>query len=149
MSIYKQNSISITIVTSMLCLCSVSGPITREDSYQYPECQALNCEEVDRWKQCLHKASFNLNVDRIGRHHLASIENNEEIVQKGNIYVILLNGEKIVVDYEKVHAVVALRQEICVQKTIEVTKQKLVYNGVELKVSEKWYCQSICCRVCF
>jgi len=77
-----------------------------------------------------------LNVDKIGRHHLANIETNEEIVQKGNIYVILLDGEKIIVDYEQVHTVVALRQEICIQKKIQVAKQKLVYNGVELKVSE-------------
>jgi len=74
-----------------------------------------------------------LNVDKIGRQDLANIENDEKIVQEGNIYVVL-DGEKIVVDYEKVHTVVALRQEICIQKKIEVAKQKLVYNGVELKV---------------
>ncbi|CAG8576940.1 2234_t:CDS:2 [Paraglomus occultum] len=105
-----------------------------EDKYQCPECKAaLSYEEVGRWKQRMDKASFMLNVDKIGRQHLASMENNEEIVQKGNIYVVLLNGEKIVVDYEKVHTVMALRQEIYTQKKIEVAKQKLMYNGVELK----------------
>jgi len=85
----------------------------------------------------LDKASFKLNVNKLGRRHLANIENvgnNNAIVQEGNIYVILLNGEKIVVDYSKVHTVVELRQVIRTQKKIEVTKQKLVYNGVELKV---------------
>ncbi|CAG8477173.1 7298_t:CDS:2 [Paraglomus brasilianum] len=108
-----------------------------EDEYHCPGCKAaLNNEEVVRWRQRLDKASFKLNVDKLGRRHLANIENvdnNEEIVQQGNIYVVLLNGEKIVVDYEKVRTVVALRQEIRTKKKIEVTKQKLVYNGVELK----------------
>lgn len=61
--------------------------------------------------------------------------NKEEIVQKGNIYVVLLNGERIVIDYGVVSTVLALRQQIYAKNRIEIAKQKLVYNGVELMVS--------------
>ena len=84
-------------------------------------------------------ASFRLDVSKIGRQHLVAnmkvAGDKEEIVQKGNIYVVLLNGERIVIDYGVVSTVLALRQQIYAKNRIEIAKQKLVYNGVELMVS--------------
>ncbi|CAG8534104.1 5674_t:CDS:2 [Paraglomus occultum] len=109
----------------------------KEGEYECPECKtAVSRDDFKQLTDAWEDASFKLDVSQIGRQHLVAnlkaANNKEEIVQKGDIYVVLLNGERIVIDYSVVSTVLALRQQIYAKNRIEIAKQKLVYNGVEL-----------------
>ena len=95
-----------------------------------PEClEELSPEEEEFLLLSWNKALFKIDLDNIGK-----VKNPQKTSAAGEIYIILLNGQKCTLQFNESKNIFALRKEIKNKLNIDESKQKLIYNGVELQV---------------
>jgi TnpA family transposase len=109
---------------------------TNEKIRKCPECpEKLSLEELRLISLAWDKSSFKVDVDNIGKvkivRNINAADGNDKT---GEIYVVLLNGQKCAFQYNQVKNIPALRREIKKKLNVDEGKQKLIYNGVELQV---------------
>jgi hypothetical protein len=101
---------------------------------QCPGCEEkLSRDEEELLLLAWNKAPFKIDVENIGKkpqNTNATGGNNKT----GEIYVVLLNGQKSSLQFDQTKSIPALKQEIKRKLNVEEGKQKLIYNGVELQV---------------
>jgi hypothetical protein len=104
-----------------------------------PECpEKLNIDEKRLLSLAWDKAPFKIDVDNIGKVKTPQINNAADGNNKtGEIYIVLLNGQKCSLQLNQIKNIIVLRQEIKKKLNVDEGKQKLIYNGVELQVIHK------------
>ncbi|CAB5384171.1 hypothetical protein RhiirA5_425570 [Rhizophagus irregularis] len=100
-----------------------------------PECsEKLSEKELRLISLAWDRVSFKIDVGNIGKAkttqniNAADGNNNME-----DIYVVLLNGQKCRFRYNQIKNIPMLRKEIRKKLDVDESKQKLIYNGVELQ----------------
>ncbi|CAG8678338.1 uncharacterized protein OCT59_008414 [Rhizophagus irregularis] len=100
-----------------------------------PECsEKLSEKELRLISLAWDRVSFKIDVGNIGKAkttqsiNAADGNNNME-----DIYVVLLNGQKCRFRYNQIKNIPMLRKEIRKKLGVDESKQKLIYNGVELQ----------------
>ncbi|CAB4485265.1 hypothetical protein RhiirA5_454557 [Rhizophagus irregularis] len=107
---------------------------TNQKIRKCPECpEKLSLEELRLVSLTWDKAPFKIDVDNIGKVKTPRNVNTADGNKTGEIYVVLLNGQKCAFQYEKIKNIFALRKEIKNKLSVDEGKQKLIYNGVELQ----------------
>ncbi|CAJ0764294.1 1835_t:CDS:2, partial [Entrophospora sp. SA101] len=84
---------------------------------------------IKRLNSNWENASFMIKVDSIST--LNNPSNNQS--GGGYFYVVMMNGTVITLSLEKVKTVIGLKRAIKSETNLEISKQKLLYNGNELK----------------
>ncbi|CAJ0641720.1 20892_t:CDS:2 [Entrophospora sp. SA101] len=98
---------------------------------QCPECKSpLDQKENANLKLAWDKAPFRIDIDSISA---LNVPNNQSKKHGGHFYVVMINGLKVRVNLEKTKTVLQLKQAVKAEIHVPVNKQKLIYNGVELK----------------
>ena len=110
---------------------------TNKDIRKCPECsEKLNIDEKRLLSLAWDKAPFKIDVDSIGKvktpQNIKAADGNNNAV--GDIYIVLLNGQKCVLPFNQIKSIIMLRQEIKKKLNVDESKQKLIYNGSELQV---------------
>nr|CAG8505788.1 3277_t:CDS:2 [Entrophospora candida] len=120
------------------CLKCITNYLNGRNSRQCPECRtSLNQKEIENVRFSWDQASFKIDINSINviddnkKLPSTSFVNRTNLV--GNFYVVMLDGHKIQLRLEKIKTILALKQAISSEIKIEVTKQKLIYNEVELE----------------
>ncbi|CAJ0762973.1 3640_t:CDS:10 [Entrophospora sp. SA101] len=120
------------------CLKCITNYLNGRNSRQCPECKtSLNQKEIENVRFSWDQASFKIDINSINviddnkKLPSTSFVNRTNLV--GNFYVVMLDGHKIQLRLEKIKTILALKQAINSEIKIEVTKQKLIYNEVELE----------------
>ncbi|RGB26111.1 hypothetical protein C1646_770842 [Rhizophagus diaphanus] len=100
-----------------------------------PECsEKLSEKELRLISLAWDRVSFKIDVGNIGKTkttqniNAADGNNNTE-----RIYVVLLNGQKCYFQYNQIKNIPMLRNEIRKKLGVDESKQKLIYDGVELR----------------
>ncbi|RGB32731.1 hypothetical protein C1646_706105 [Rhizophagus diaphanus] len=105
-----------------------------QKSRKCPECpEKLSLEELRLVSLTWDKAPFKIDVDSIGKVKLTQNTNAADGNIKGEIYVVLLNGQKCTFQYNQIKNIPVLRQEIRKKLNVDEGKQKLIFNGAELQ----------------
>jgi hypothetical protein len=108
---------------------------TSQKSRKCPECpEKISIEELRLLSLAWDKAPFKIDVDSIGKVRNTQNTNAADGNKTGEIYVVLLNGQKCTLQYNQIKNIIVLRQEIRKKLNVDEGKQKLIYNGVELQV---------------
>ncbi|CAG8447106.1 15141_t:CDS:2 [Dentiscutata erythropus] len=115
------------------CLKCLIGCLEKPDNKDGPLCPQCNVmltpKELEVLKITWEKAPFLVEIP-----HLNNVKNNKEVAEeKGEFYVALLNGQKYPFGFEQVKTVRALKQALVQKIGVESRKQKLIFEGVELK----------------
>ncbi|CAH1763190.1 11664_t:CDS:2 [Entrophospora sp. SA101] len=112
------------------CLKCVVTYLNASKTNKCPECKALlNQKGIKRLNSNWENASFMIKVDSIST--LNNPSNNQS--GGGYFYVVMMNGTVITLSLEKVKTVIGLKRAIKSETNLEISKQKLLYNGNELK----------------
>ncbi|CAG8503431.1 2337_t:CDS:2 [Cetraspora pellucida] len=116
--------------TVIMCLVSCLEKHNNKDGPSCPQCNVvLTQKELESLKIIWEKAPFLVEIP-----HLNNVKDNKEIAEeKGEFYVALLNGQKYSFRFEQVKTVRALKLSLVQITGIESRKQKLIFEGVELK----------------
>ncbi|RIB18383.1 hypothetical protein C2G38_2085824 [Gigaspora rosea] len=96
-----------------------------------PQCNAtLTQNELSSLKLTWEKVQILVEVPSV------NVFKNDKVIseEKGEFYVALLNGQKYTIRLEQVKTVRELKQVLTQMTGIESRKQKLIFDGVELKV---------------
>ncbi|CAG8500534.1 hypothetical protein RhiirA5_349930 [Rhizophagus irregularis] len=105
-----------------------------QKSRKCPECpEKITAEELKLLTLAWDKAPFKIDVDSIGKVKLTQNTNAADGNIKGEIYVVLLNGQKCTFQYNQIKNIPVLRQEIRKKLNVDEGKQKLIFNGAELQ----------------
>ncbi|PKY45294.1 hypothetical protein RhiirA4_401036 [Rhizophagus irregularis] len=107
---------------------------TNQKSRKCPECpEKITAEELKLLTLAWDKAPFKIDVDSIGKVKQTQNTNAADGNIKGEIYVVLLNGQKCTFQYNQIKNIPVLRQEIRKKLNVDEGKQKLIFNGAELQ----------------
>ncbi|CAG8492944.1 4733_t:CDS:2 [Cetraspora pellucida] len=112
----------------------INNDTNRKRVASCPQCNAtLTQNELDSLKFTWDKAQILVKVP------YANVLKNDNVIneEKGEFYVVLLNGQKYPMRLEHVKTVRGLKQALMQKIEIETRKQKLIFEGVELKEYEK------------
>ncbi|CAG8541428.1 3135_t:CDS:2 [Funneliformis mosseae] len=118
------------------CLrCLIANLNLKEKPVKCPECnEKLNQEEIKFLTLAWDKAPFKIDVESIGNVRTPqTLTADGASNATGDIYIVLLNGQKSNIPFNQVKTVTALRKEIRQKLRVDEGKQKLIYNGVELQ----------------
>jgi hypothetical protein len=121
------------------CIKCLINHLYDYNSKQCPECKSiLDQKEFETIKISWEKASFKIDIDKIlTSNNNNNNTNNNKINQNhiaGNFFVVMLDGHKIQLKLENIKSVLDLKQAISSKTNIEISKQKLIFNEVELEV---------------
>ena len=95
-----------------------------------PECsEKLSKDEEELLLLSWNKAPFKIDVDNIGK-----VKTPQNTDGSDNIYIVLLNGQKCPIKLNEIKNIRGLRSEIKKSLHVDESKQKLIYNRVELQV---------------
>src|SRR5438045_273960 len=98
-----------------------------------PEClEKLSPDEEEFLLLSWNKALFKIDLDNIGK--VQNPQNISAADETGEIHIILLNGQKCNLQLNGDKTILTIRKEIKNELKIDESKQKLIYNGVELQV---------------
>ncbi|PKY49416.1 hypothetical protein RhiirA4_465397 [Rhizophagus irregularis] len=116
--------------------------ITDQKIRKCPECsEKLSVKELKLISLAWDKVSFKIDVGNIGK---AKTTQNINAAYGNNnmeeIYIVLLNGQKCCFQYNQIKNIPMLRKEIRKKLDVDESKQKLIYNGVELQDQVTTHC---------
>ncbi|CAG8573979.1 16628_t:CDS:2 [Gigaspora margarita] len=128
---FPDGTISLTCrhITSWCLECLVG--YLKEAHHQCPMCQTeLSEQDVVKFNLFWEKANFKINLESFSQTHDKHSGPTDET--SGNIYVVLLNGEKITLSFSEDKTVKDLKDDLYDEKKIAITQQMLIYNDIEL-----------------
>ncbi|RIB23341.1 hypothetical protein C2G38_2139796 [Gigaspora rosea] len=128
---FPDGTISLTCrhITSWCLECLVG--YLNEAHRQCPMCQTeLSEQDVVKFNLFWEKANFKINLESFSQTHAEHSGPTDE--NSGNIYVVLLNGEKVTLSISDVKTVKNLKEALYDEKKIAIAQQMLIYNDIEL-----------------
>ncbi|CAG8564877.1 16237_t:CDS:2 [Funneliformis caledonium] len=113
------------------CLrCIIENLDVKKSKLICPECKGhLSDQEIKKLNLAWENAPFKIDPWKFSTITQRDNLNN---LEKGEFFVVLLNGTKLQFRLDKIKTVVALKEAIEEQTNVEVKKQRLIYKDVEL-----------------
>ncbi|CAG8804928.1 33155_t:CDS:2 [Gigaspora margarita] len=130
---YLTNTIYTTYqLKSIFCQCLVG--YLRETQHRCPICKVeLTEQEVNNCCLFWDNSSFKIDIESLAQARAELSGPND--ANSGVFFIVLLNEKKITLKLSKITTVKALKYAIKDASNIDIAKQKLIYNDMELNRS--------------